>query len=808
MIKNYLKIAFRNLQRNKRFAIINIMGLGIAMGACLVIFLVIKHEYSYDTYHKNAANIYQVVKNDVTADGDNFNVGMPFPAIKALRIEYPQVKFANLYYTGSGQVTVLNDSSASMGKKIIEPEGIAYAEPEIFQLFDVNWLSGNEEVLKNDNTVTLSKSSAIKYFGSWESSIGKYISLDNTVTARVAGVFEDVPANTDFPFKVVLSYRSLETHFEKFGFGGLADDWHASWSSNQVYALLPAAVKPETLNNSFKLFVAKYYKDSNIKSNKKIQFLQPLRNIHFDTRFSTNGSHISSKNSLYTLSFIGILILLMACINFINLSTALSVKRNKEVGIRKVLGSSNNQLTAQIMAETLMIVLLATGIALLIAFYSLPYLKYIVQIENTLPLFSTGTIVFLLLAVIVVTILSGTYPALIVSRFQPVEAMKNKINNTQLGGVSLRRLLVVIQFSFSQVLIIATIVALQQMHYVQNADLGFHKEAVLLLHGNNDSTSLARQDAFKEDLLKLAGVESVSFSNDAPSSGNTWGMNFAYDNVATDKDFGTALKFADAEFAKTYGLQMVAGKFYTNDSFPQVVINETLAKRVGVKNPEQAIGKTIRVGGGKWVPIVGVVKDFKNNSLRDEIPPTILLKQKKYYGLTGIKLSTVNLGKMNADIQKIWDAHFPEYAYDSNFLEDSINRFYIQEDRMSALFKVYAFLAIFISCLGLYGLVSFMAVQKTKEVGIRKVLGASLGNIVYLFSKEFTLLIGIAFLIAAPTGYYLMHKWLTSFVFRVDIGISVFITAMFTSIVIAWITVGYKAIRAARANPVKSLRTE
>ena len=808
MFKTYFKTAFRSLTRNKSFAIINIMGLAVAMAACLVIFLVLKHEYSYDGYHKNAANIYQVVKNDISTDGDEFNVGLPIPATKALKNEYPQIIFGEVFAANGSQLTVMTDPSTASNKKFIELRGVFYAEPSLFSIFDVTWLSGSKDVLANENTIVLNKTIATRYFGAWEKAIGKYISVDNTIITRVAGVIDDVPANSDFPFKVLISYRSFTANLQGLGFGGIADDWHSSMSNHQVYALLPVAVNPATINKSLNAFVAKYYKDNANKNNKKVHFLQPLSNIHFDTRFENNGTHVSSRKTLYILGSIGILILLMACINFINLSTAMAVKRNKEVGIRKVLGSRGRQLTAQVMTETLLIVLISTGIALVLASYSLPYLKYIVQVESTLNLAGPGTILFVVSTIIGVTLLSAAYPAVVLSRFKPAEAMKNKINTTQLGGVSVRRLLVVLQFSFSQVLIIATIIVLHQMQFIQNADLGFNKETVLMLRGNNDSASLARHDAFKEALLKLPEVRSISFSNDAPSSRNSWTTNFSFNNIATDKDFNATLKFADADYLKTYGMHLSAGDFYTNDTLRQVVVNETMVRRLGILDDNKIIGKTIRVGTGQWKTIVGVVKDFKNNSLREAIPPTIIYSLKKYYGLTAIKLAGTNLGKSNAAIQAVWDQYFPEYAYNSSFFDDEINKYYEQEQRMSTLYKIYAGLAIFISCLGLYGLVSFMAVQKTKEVGIRKVLGASITNIVYLFSKEFTILVGIAFLISAPVGYFMMKNWLQAFVYREDIGAGVFIIAIITSLILAWITVGYKAIKAALANPVKSLRTE
>ncbi len=808
MFRNYFKFAFRNLLNHKRHSFLNIMGLAVALAACLVIFLVLKQEYSYDTYHKNADHIYQLVRVQKTSDGDNFDIGTPLPMTAALRNDFPQVTFAEMFTSYGSQVAAINHAGAAPDKKFIETIGVFYTDPEMFSLFDVTWLSGNAAVLKNDNTAVLSRSQAEKYFGDWKQATGKYIKIDNTVTARVSGVINDVPANTDFPFKIILSYESFLSNIKALGFSGMKDHWGSVSSNHQVFALLPPSVSPQSIDNNLVQFVNKYFVKDISKSKKITQFLQPLKNIHFDARFGNNGTHISSKSSLNTLAFIGILILLMACINFINLSTALAVKRSKEVGIRKVMGSTGKQLTTQVMAETGLIVLLAALLGVILAYISLPYLKYIVEIETTLPLISKGSILFLFAAIIITTLLSGTYPALILSRFKPVEAMRNKISSSQIGGISLRRVLVVLQFSFSQILIIATIIALNQMHFIRNADLGFNKEAILLLSGNNDSVSLAKQDAFKASLQRLPEVASVSFGFDAPSSSNNWNANFGFNNSTVDESFFPNLKFGDGAYQQTFGLRMAAGRFYTNDSLKEVVVNETLAHKLGFKDPEKIIGKTLRLGNATWQTIVGVVKDFKNNSLRDVIPPTVLLKAKKYYSLTAIKLRSRNLAGSNEKIQTLWDSFFPEYAYNSRFFDESINNFYEQEKRLSTLYQVYALLAIFISCLGLYGLVSFMAVQKTKEVGIRKVLGASITNIVYLFSKEFTILIGIAFLIAVPAGYYMMQNWLQRFVFRVNVGLGVFVIAIVLSLLIAWVTVGYKAIKAAVANPVKSLRTE
>jgi ABC-type antimicrobial peptide transport system permease subunit len=409
---------------------------------------------------------------------------------------------------------------------------------------------------------------------------------------------------------------------------------------------------------------------------------------------------------------------------------------------------------------------------------------------------------------VITTLLSGIYPAFIMGKFKPVDAIKNKINTSKVGSISLRRALVVLQFSFSQIFIIATIIAVSQMNFIRKADLGFNKEAVLMVQFNQDSATHARLKAFKNELINRSDVKQVSFGFDAPSSENTWSSNFAFDKME-DRGFEVNLKFGDENYATTYGLELVAGKFYgASDTCREYVVNETFVKKTGFKDPQDAVGKLFRLGGRRPMPVVGVVKDFKQQSLREAVAPIAISPKIKYYQSAGIKLSGKNLLTSNKEIQIIWDKYFPEYVYNSSFLDENINRYYKQEQRLSLLYKVYAGLAIFISCLGLYGLISFLVVQKTKEVGIRKVLGASVQSLVYLFSKEFTILILIAFILAAPAAWYLMHTWLNDFAYRIDIGAWVFIIAILASASIAWITVGYKALRAALANPIKSLRTE
>ncbi|MEO6303678.1 MAG: ABC transporter permease [Bacteroidia bacterium] len=800
MLENYFKTAFRTLIRNKGYALINILGLAIGIAACLLIFLVVRYELSYDKFQPNYSSIYNIITKDTYSDGIDYTPGIPYPELEALRTDLPQLKTGALFCSYGSQVSVLENSKTS--KKFIEDMGVFFADSQFFEIFQYTWLSGDKKSLSEPNNVVLTKSIATKYFNDWKTAVGKYIKIDNKLTFRVCGILEDVHANSDFPIRMVGSFITIK-NTPVYNY---TTDWGAITSNFQVYTLLPENVSRESIEKQLASLSKKYHK--NAADSKRTNLLRPLSEIHFDTSLGNLGTHITSKSSLTTLTLIGFLIILMACINFINLSTAQAVSRSKEVGVRKVLGGNRVQLFWQMLGETKLIVLTGGLFAILIASLVLPFIKHVISIEEELKLFTGPSLLFFLLVLLIVTILSGIYPSLILSNFKPVVALKNKINSTTIGGISLRRGLVVIQFAISQILIIGTIVAITQMNYIRTADLGFNKEATLILYGSNDSILLAQQTAFKESLMQIPGVNMVSYNSDSPSSDNNWGANFAFDNKPDEK-FSIFIKAVDENYFKTFGLQFLAGEGYQKkDSSKKIVVNETLLKKLNVKDPNLAIGKPLRMGGGKWKTICGVVKDFKTNSMRDEIRPMMLYPNKYMYIYTAVKLSSPDLLQTQKTIQKTWDKYFPDYVYASAFMDDTIEKFYQQEDQMTLLYKIFAGLAIFISCLGLYGLISFMVVQKTKEVGIRKVLGAGIGNILYLFSKEFTILIGIAFIIAAPIAYYFMNDWLQNFVFRTNIGSGVFIIAIITSTIVAWAAVGYKALRAALANPVKSLRTE
>lgn len=418
-------------------------------------------------------------------------------------------------------------------------------------------------------------------------------------------------------------------------------------------------------------------------------------------------------------------------------------------------------------------------------------------------------IFFLALIAVVITLLAGFYPALVLSRFNPVTALKSKMKASRTKGISLRRGLVVFQFVIAQALIIGTIIIVKQMNYFRNYSMGFDKDAIVNINFPDDSTARAKLDYLKNKLSAVDGVKSTSFSFASPADEGNWSSSFRFDHAEKETDWNANLKWADADYLKTYGISLVAGRnINPSDTVKEYLVNETLLKRLGITDPNQALNKEIDLWDEMKFPIVGVIKDFNAMSLREGIVPILITTMKNFYGTANIKLSTKDINGTLKKVEAVWNEVYPDFVYEQKFLDAKIGNFYNQERKLAELYKIFAVLAIFLSCLGLYGLASFMAVQKTKEVGIRKVLGASVNNIIFLFSKEFLMLIGIAFLIAAPLAYYFMHEWLQDFVYRVNISWWVIALAGLIAIAVALITISFKAVKAAIANPVKSLRSE
>ncbi|MET0634878.1 MAG: ABC transporter permease [Chitinophagaceae bacterium] len=804
MIRNYIVTAFRNLVRHRAFAFINISGLAVGIASCIILFLVVKYEMSYDRFIPGNEHIYHVVTRIARPENTHDHAGAPVPALDALRTDFPQITTGALQDHSGGQVTVLGkDPNKPSEKKYIEGQGLMFADPQFFSVFPFEWISGSPALLNEPNVVALTEDMAIKYFGNWKEAIGQYILLDNVLTLKVTGILKNVPVNTSFPLSVVPSLITSKNNPELYGY---ENDWGNLSSSFQIFMRLPENIDAATVDKQLEAFSRKHYSNSSIPT--KTNRLQPLTDIHYNAAVDHFGDHTVNKGTLWTLSLVGVFIILMACINFVNMSTAQAINRSKEIGIRKVLGGRRRNLFGQIMGETAVIVFISIILGLALAALCLPYVKYVATISEDLSIFNGQVMLFSLLLGLIVTLLAGFYPALVVSGFKPLLALKNKFSSASVGGVSLRRVLVVTQFTISQALIIGTIVAITQMNAIKSADIGFNKDAVLVLNATNDSLIQSRQKAFKASLLSNPDIKMVSFSSDVPASDNNWSNNFAFDHK-DDETFSLFLKFADHDYFKTYGIGFLAGHGYPDsDTINGIVVNETLLKKLGITDASSVIGKDLRIGGRPWKPILGVVKDFRTGSMRDNMVPLAIAPWKEVYASTGIKMSGNNIKTSTTFVQGKWNEFFPEYANTSAFMDERIADFYCQEDQLALLYKIFAGIAIFISCLGLYGLVSFMAIQRTREVGIRKTLGASVTQIVILFSKEFTLLVIIAFVLAAPLAWLFMNKWLQNFSYKIEVGAGIFGIAILVSMAIAWMTVGYKSVQAALANPVKSLRNE
>ncbi|MFI5192635.1 MAG: FtsX-like permease family protein [Chitinophagales bacterium] len=802
MLLNHLRIALRNLTSRKGYAIINILGLATGIAVCLLIFLVIRFETSFDDFHKQRDHIYRVVSVFKTAEGIDYESGVPFPTAQALRHDYPQLKnvASILSLGGSGQISIPDDRRDSHTvKRFKEETGVLYAEPEFFSMFDFKWLVGGKlAALHDPNTVVLTRSVAKKYFGNWQTAIGKVIQLDNSYLFKVTGILDDMPANTDFPIKLLISYSTLKN----IGFASHFADWTGIFAQHYCFIELPDHLSESQFNRDLADLVHKYKPAGNQNEG---MMLLPLKEMHFDTRFSTFHQPTFSRNLIFALALIGFFVLVIACVNFINLATAQAVNRSKEVGIRKVLGSTRRQLLWQFLGEAALLIVMATGMAIGICAMALPFFNHLLEIKIDQSFIKDPEVIEALILIAAgATLLAGFYPAFVISGFSPITAFKNKASINRPGALSLRRVLVVLQFSISQTLIICVLIVLGQMAYFKSAPMGFDKDAILITQMPDNS----KMDFLRQQLLRQTGVEKVSFSFASPLDVNSdWNSDIIYNGVKTH-DFGVNLKWADSVYPHLYHMQLLAGRLYTRGN--DIVVNEAFLRKLGIRQPQDALGATVelpKIPNSK-ASITGVVKDFNIASLHDSIRPVMMQEWHEVYSTVNIKLSPGMISQALPAIEKLWKSTFPDNVYEYAFLDESIARYYQQEAQMSVLYRLFAGIAIFISCLGLYSLASFMSMQRAKEVGIRKTLGASVSSIVYLFSKEFTLLTLVAFFLSSPIAWYFMHRWLQNYAFHINPGPFVFFSALLISVVIAWLSVGYRAISTARANPVESLRSE
>ncbi|RAW00561.1 ABC transporter permease [Pseudochryseolinea flava] len=790
MLKNYLKIAIRSIRRSSSYAAINVSGLALGITCTLLIFSLVTYHLSFDNFHENSDRIYRFVteqhRDDVT-----YAPGVPPAFGKQFREDFTYGEAVARLYTTS-DVLVSIDQGNDVRKF---RESISFADPAFFDLFNFPLVSGDiKTILSAPNNAVITEKMAKKYFGE-ENAVGKTLRFENTIDFVVAGILKDIPDNTDFRTEIFFPYMTVGKYNEWYA---RDDAWGGITSEIQTFVKLHQGINPTEVESKLPAYVTKYRPTSKNVHHYK---LQPLDDIHFNPKYQG----VMEKNTLVILSIIGFFLIFTACLNFINLATAQAVTRSKEVGVRKTLGSMRAQLFWQFTLETSVIVVLSTTVALAFAYAILPMVNQLFETRVQFEVFNNAQLLFFIpLLMVIVTVLSSLYPGLILSGFKPVLALKGKLTNT--GNFNIRRILITTQFTISQVLLIGLIVVMYQMHYFKEKDLGFSQEAIVVIPAGTTDEKI---NLLRDRLAQLPNVQQVTACFSAPASESHWHTSLTYDNRTEPEDFGVSFRGGDEHYISTFGLNLIAGRNIEKaDTVREFVVNETFVEKIGVASPEEILGKEIRVNGRWTGPVVGVVKDFHDASLHSDISPIFITTSRENYQSLAIKISMNEAKTTLASIEKTWMDIHPDLLYTYDFVDNLTAQFYQTEETMLTLIQVFSCIALFIGCMGLYGLVSFMGTQKTKEIGIRKVLGGDVTHILWIFGKEFSRLIIIAFVLAAPVGWYLMSQWLEEFVFHIDLSPWIFLVELAVIAVFVLATVGYQSAKAALMNPVKALRTE
>ena len=789
MLKSYLILAFRNITRYASYASINVSGLALGITCALLIFSLVAYHLTFDKFHSDSDRIYRFV-TEQHRDHVTYVRSVPPAFGKTFRDSYTFAeKVAHVCTLYESLVSFEDEGDL---KKFTEH--VAFADPEFFDIFNFPLLSGNKsKVLSDPNTAIITERIARKFFGD-ESPLDKTIRLNNNIDFRITGVLKDISDNTDMRAEIYLSYASIGQYSEWYA----ADDaWGGITSEIETFGKLREGITPAEVEYVLPELVKKYRATSkNVHTYK----LQPLSDIHFNPDYGG----VMDKQRLVVLSLIGFFLIFTACLNFVNLATAQAVTRSREVGVRKTLGSARSQLFWQFALETGLIVLIATVIAFAIAYSVLPFVNELFDSRVRFDLLQDlRLMIFIPTLMMTVTLLSCSYPGMILSGYKPVQALKGQLNTKD--NFNLRRSLITVQFTISQILLIGLIVVLYQMNYFRNTDMGFNQDGIVIIPtGSNDE----KMKTVKQRFAHIPNVESVTTCFGSPSLQNRFTTSLFFDSRTEQEDFQVSFCAADENFISTFGISLVAGRnLLPSDTIREFLVNETLAGRLNL-SPEEILGHHMRVNG-EWVgPIVGVVKDFHDQSLHADISPVFITTSLEYYQAHAVKINMQNSKVTLGALEKIWTETYPELLYEYNFLDELTAEFYQTEETMLKLIEVFSFIALFIGCMGLYGMASFMSVQKTKEIGIRKVLGGSVGHILWIFGKEFSRLILVAFVLAAPVGWILMSKWLENYAYHIDLSAWIFIAEIAIIAAVVLFTVGYRALRSAVMNPVKALRTE
>ncbi len=793
MIRNYIKIAFRNLWRHRSFSLINIIGLAVGMTAFLLILMYVSFELSYDKYHTNADQVYRL-NVDIKSANDVLKFSSSSaPMGPAIKADFPEVLESARIFP-YGMVVKVNN-------QLFQENRIYITEPSIFNVFTFPMIKGDPKTsLKDPYTVVLTETTARKYFGSADP-MGKTLLLDGKTPVAVTGVVKDVPNNSQFKFDILYSVSSLEKQNP-----GRLEQWGDF--DNFTFLLLSKEANAAQLQSKFPAFLKKHISESDRKGGEDYAlYLKPLKDAYMDPR---GGFEQGSMSNVYIFSIVALFILLIAAINFINLTTARATERAKEVGVRKVIGAARSQLTMQFLGESVILCLIAFVFAVLLVSLLLPMFNQLSGKIISENIFENGYVFASLFISLLIGIAAGAYPALALSGFKPVVVLKGRFNSSAKGAL-LRKGLVVFQFTISIILIVGTIIVYNQLNFMRNQPLGFEKNQMLKLDFGGDDGVIKSFEAIKNEFKEIPNVLAATVSHGIPGAGNANAHSEMENRQGAMQPLNINMYDVDYDFIPIYGMKVIAGRTFSKDfgtdSTKAIVINEATAKILGYASPNDAIGKKFSQWGrdGK---IIGVVKDFHYRSLQQNVEPLNMRVNPSNVRLLTLKIASKDIPATIAAIENKWKVLIPNRPFNYSFVDENFNKQYSNEEHFGKLFMYFAVLAIFISCLGLLGLASYSTLQRTREIGIRKVLGASIPGIVNMLSKEFLQLVFIAALIAFPLAWYGMHTWLQDFAYKSSMAWWIFAIAGILAFMIAIVTVSFQAIRAALANPVKSLRSE
>jgi putative ABC transport system permease protein len=802
MIKNYLKITLRNLKKHKLYSFINILSLTIGITVCLLITLYIKQEFSYDKYFENASNIYRITTTHISDRGTSVDVETPMPLAEALAEKYPEIgKCARIFFDG-------NELVRYKDKSFIE-QSIAFADSDFFKIFSFEILNGNpSHLLDSPHSIVLTKKTADKYFGN-DDPIGKVLRLRNNYDFTVTGIMQDIPVNTHFNFDMLGTYGDVNNKIFDADF---SKQWGAYFGS-YTYILLPKSTSITNLKEKTSDFIMKQ-REFPAGVSVKLNY-QKLIDIHLHSDYEAEIEDNNSISNILIVATIGLFILLLACFNFMNLATARSSQRMREIGVRKVLGAVRKQIVTQFLGEATLLALISLVFSFVLVELILPSFSILLNTDISFNFFDNLNLVILIITgTIIIGIIAGIYPSFYLSGFKPALAVKNieSISKKSGGGSGIRKVLVIAQFCISIILITCTIIVLQQLNYLRNHDVGFKKDHTVTIPFGSD-IAVENYQTLKNKFLSVPGVKNVTVANSAPISNDVYNTSLYPNGLDGRNRFGIYLKFVDYNFKELYGLKLVAGRFFSDkltDNWKDViVVNESTVKSLGFNNPQETIGKKYLLAIQRVTPtIIGVVKNFNIASLKSNIEPLVMMRNPEWFNEYSVRINPLNVSGTIAGLEKEWKEYSPDYPFTYSFLDDFISNLYKPEEKTGTIISTFSILAILIACLGLIGLASFIFELRKKEIGIRKVLGAGIPGLIKLLNGEFIKLVLIANIIAWPVAYYFMNEWLQNFAYKVSLSIWTFLFVGLVSILIAFLTISFQAVRAATTNPVKSLQYE